>query len=264
MAVGRRIGNWKEEVYNSPQNPNISQKEWIKSIGDVFKKKGALREVYKDHYQEILKLSVEGKTLEVGSASGNFGEVFCDHIFSDIVLSPWVNVVTDAQQLSFHDASFANVVAVDVLHHIHYPIYFLEEASRVLKPGGKLILLEPAITLGSWLLCKYFHVEDMDMSADPLKRGIIDPLRDARLANLAIPTLLQGKYNSKLKAALPEFEQFDFRHFTLLAWPLSGGFRSWSLIPHWAVQPILSLERLLLPFVGHFLSFRLMLTFTRR
>ena len=83
MAVGRRIGNWKEEVYNSPQNPNISQKEWIKSIGDVFKKKGALREVYKDHYQEILKLSVEGKTLEVGSASGNLGDLFDDIIFTD-------------------------------------------------------------------------------------------------------------------------------------------------------------------------------------
>ena len=264
MAVGRRIGNWKEEVYNSPQNPNISQKEWIKSIGDVFKKKGALREVYKDHYQEILKLSVEGKTLEVGSASGNLGDLFDDIIFTDMVPSPWANVVADAQQLPFPDSSFANVIAVDVLHHIEWPIYFLEEASRLLKPGGRLTLLEPAITLGSWLLCKYFHTEEMDMNADPLRKGIIDPLPDIKLANLAIPTLLQGKYNSKLKAALPEFEQFDFRHLTLLAFPLSGGFRPWSLIPHWAVQPILSLERLLLPFVGRFLSFRLMLTFTRR
>jgi len=180
------------------------------------------------------------------------------------VLSPWVNVVTDAQQLSFHDASFANVVAVDVLHHINWPIYFLEEASRLLKPGGKLILLEPAITLGSWLLSKYYHVEDMDMNADPLKRGTIDPLRDVRLANLAIPTLLQRKYNSRLKTALPEFEKFEFYHLSLLAFPLSGGFRSWRLIPHWAVPPILSLERLLLPFIGRFLSFRLMLSFTRR
>ena len=156
------------------------------------------------------------------------------------------------------------MIAVDVLHHIEWPIFFLEEASRLLKPGGRLTLLEPAITLGSWLLCKYFHTEEMDMNADPLRKGIIDPLRDSRLANLAIPTLLQGKYNSKLKAALPEFEQFDFRHLTLLAFPLSGGFRPWSLIPHWAVQPILSLERLLLPFVGRFLSFRLLLSFTRR
>jgi SAM-dependent methyltransferase len=230
----------------------------------VYLKKGALREVYKDHYQEILKLSVEGKTLEVGSASGNLGDLFNDHIFSDIVTSPWVNVVADAQQLPFHDASFANIVGVDVLHHINWPIYFLEEASRLLKLGGKLILLEPAITLGSWLLCKYFHVEDMDMGADPLKRGIIDPSRDVRLANLAIPTLLQEKYNSRLKAALPEFEKFEFRHLTLPAFPLSGGFRPWRLIPHWAVAPILSLERLIMPFVGRFLSFRLVLSFTRR
>ena len=267
--AGRRIGNWKEkeEVYNRPQDPNdpnISQEEWIKSLGNVYKKKGALREVYKDYYQEILKLSVEGKTLEVGSGSRYFSDSFDDIIFTDLVPSPWTNVVADAQQLPFPDSSFANVIAVDVLHHIEWPIYFLEEASRLLEPGGKLILLEPAITAGSWFLYKFYHVEETDMSVDPLEKGTVDTSRDARLANQAIATLLQGKYNSKLKAALPEFEQFDFRHLTLLAWPLSGAFKPWSLIPHWAVQPILSLERLLLPFVGRFLSFRLMLSFTRR
>ena len=41
MAVGRRIGNWKEEVYNRPQDPNISQKEWIKSTLEMYLKKRA-------------------------------------------------------------------------------------------------------------------------------------------------------------------------------------------------------------------------------
>ena len=263
MAVGRHIGNRKEEVYD-PRDQNASQGEWIESIGNVFERKAALREVYQDYYQEIRKLSVEGKTLEVGSAGGNLGDFFDDIILTDIVPSPWINIAADAQKLPFRDSSFANIIAIDVLHHIEWPIYFLKEASRLLEPGGKLILLEPAITAGSWFFYKFYYVEETDMRVDPLEKGTVDALRDARLANQAIATLLQGKYNSKLKAALPEFEQFDFRHLTLLAWPLSGAFKPWSLIPHWAVQPILSLKRLLLPFVGRFLSFRLMLSFTRR
>ncbi len=247
-----------------PQDQNVSPGEWIESIGNVFERKPVLKEIYEDCYQELRKLSVEGKTLEVGSASGNLGRIFGDIIYTDIVPSPWINIVADAQKLPFRDAAFANIIAIDVLHHIEWPIYFLKEASRLLKSGGKLILLDSAITPCSWLLYKLYHVEEMNMSVDPLEKGIIDPLRDARLANLAIATLLKGKYNSKLKAELPEFEQFDFRYHTLLAFPLAGGFKPWSLIPQWTVKFILSLERLLLPFVGRFLSFRLLLEFTRR
>jgi 2-polyprenyl-3-methyl-5-hydroxy-6-metoxy-1,4-benzoquinol methylase len=38
---------------------------------------------------------------------------------------------------------------VDVLHHLEFPVVFFREAARVLRPGGRVLMVEPAITWGS-------------------------------------------------------------------------------------------------------------------
>jgi SAM-dependent methyltransferase len=49
----------------------------------------------------------------------------------------------DAAQLPFADASFPCVFIRDLLHHLPDPGRALDEAVRVLEPGGRLCLLEP-------------------------------------------------------------------------------------------------------------------------
>ena len=97
-----------------------------------------------------------GPTLEVGGGSGNFKLFAPDTVSSDILPAPWLDLVCDAQRLPFADASFANIVMVDVLHHIGSPLRFLKEAARVLRPGGRLIFCEPAITPLSGLFYRSF------------------------------------------------------------------------------------------------------------
>ena len=53
-------------------------------------------------------------------------------------------------------------------------------------------------------------------------------------------------------------------HFSLIAYPLSGGFRSWSLLPELLVTPLLRLEALVAPLVGRFAGFRLLAVLERR
>jgi SAM-dependent methyltransferase len=48
----------------------------------------------------------------------------------------WVDVAADAHRLPFRDGCFGSVVSSHVLEHLHSPDVALQEAARVLRPGG--------------------------------------------------------------------------------------------------------------------------------
>src|ERR1700675_3347817 len=84
-----------------------------------------------------------------------------------------------------------------------------------------------------------FHPEPVIMSADPLLDGPLDPSRDAFEANQAIPTLLFCRQQARFAAAFPALCLIESRRLALFAYPLSGGFRPWSLVPAGLVPPLL-------------------------
>ena len=73
----------------------------------------------------------------------------------------------------------------DVLHHLERPRLFFQEAERVLGPGGRVVMIEPAITPLSGLFYRNFHPEPVIMSAGPLLDGPLDPMPDAFETNQA-------------------------------------------------------------------------------
>jgi SAM-dependent methyltransferase len=54
------------------------------------------------------------------------------------------NVVGDMEALPFRDAAFDAAMFVAALHHVPDPLRALQEARRVLRPGGRLFALEPS------------------------------------------------------------------------------------------------------------------------
>jgi len=52
-------------------------------------------------------------------------------------------VVGDVQKLPFAEDSFDLLTARSVVEHIEAPLLFLQEVTRVLKPGGKLLFATP-------------------------------------------------------------------------------------------------------------------------
>lgn len=231
---------------------------------EIWDRKPALREVYDDIYRRMVAVSVPGRTLEIGAGSGNFKAFAPDTISSDILLAPWLDLVCDAQRLPFADGSFTNIVMVDVLHHIGSPLRFLEEIQRVLEPNGRLIFCEPAITPLSGIFYRLFHEEPVDMSADPLAAETISADKDPWDSNQAIPTLLVGKYRDVLARMVPglTFESMD--RFSFLAYPLSGGFQPWSLLPTFLARPLLQFEWMFRRTIGPAAAFRLLAVYRRR
>ncbi len=165
--------------------------------------------------------------------------------------------MADATRLPFTAQSFQNICLFDVLHHIGRPAEFLAEAERVLRPEGRVVMVEPAITPVSGLFYRLFHSEPVDMSVDPMDPPIDRRQGEARDANQAIPTLLLLRHRARLHARFPRLRVRLVRHIGLFCYPLSGGFRRFSLLTPGLVGPLLAMEAGLEPLLGRFMAFRL-------
>lgn len=224
----------------------------------IWERKPVLREIYLDIYRRMLDHAAAGPILEIGGGSGNFKAFAPNTTSIDIVPAPWLDAVCDAQRLPFADASFANVVMVDVLHHIESSLTFLREVQRVLRPNGRLIFCEPAITPLSGVFYRLFHEEPVDMSVDPLAVVTFDPKKPPWDSNQAIPTLLVGRFRAALARAVPGLQLETIERFAFAAYPLSGGFQPWCLLPESLARPLLKLEWLSRGLLGRICAFRLL------
>lgn len=229
----------------------------------IWESKPVLRTVYRDYYRSLAGWCRPGRTVEVGAGGGDLKGSLPGTVTSDIVWSPGLDLVLDAQALPFRDGSLANIVGVDVLHHVEYARRFLAEAQRVLEPGGRIALMEPAITPLSWVAYKLGHPEPIDLSADPLADGTPDPSKHPFDANQAVPTLLASRHRRRLYSEFPALQIVCDDRLSLIAYPLSGGFRPWCLLPERLVPALLRLEQRLSPSLAPLLGFRLLLVFEK-
>ena len=227
-------------------------------------RKPVLRTVYNDFYDRIISVCAPGLTVEIGGGIGNLKQRLPNVVATDIQFAPWLDCVADAQNLPLADGTVSNVVMVDVLHHIEFPAVFFRQVSRALRPGGRIIMIEPAITWGSTLFYRLIHHEPVRMSADPLVEGTPDPKRDPYDSNQAIPTLIATRERARFARMFPDLAIAQADWFSFLVYPLTGGFKPWSLISPGMAERVLRLERMLEPSLGRLAAFRVMLVVEKR
>ncbi len=226
------------------------QRRWLE--------KPALRAVYGDLHRRMAEASVNGPSLEIGGGIGNLKAGNGDLLRMDIQRSPGVDIAADAHRLPFAMQTFSNIFLFDVLHHLQCPMVFFAEANRVLRPGGRIIMIEPGITPVSHLLFGMGHEEPVDMSWVPDDDCELNPDKDPYESNQAIPTILFKRSPHLFDQANTSFRVVSTKWLSLVAYPLTGGFKRWSLIPSSWVAPLLRLEEILLPALGGLMAFRLM------
>ncbi|MEP6841315.1 MAG: class I SAM-dependent methyltransferase [Bradyrhizobium sp.] len=231
----------------------------------VWEAKETIRLLYRDYHRRLLESCPEGAVLDIGGGTAHVKDSRSDIVSTDILSFPGIDVVADAHRLPFPPACFSGVVMLDVLHHLERPIEFLHEASRVLRPGGRLAMIEPAMTTLARRFYENFHEEPVDMAADPFAPVVTNPDRDPFDANQAIPSLLFATQvaRSRLEATIPSLRVRRVEWLSLFAYPLSGGFQPWSLMPAALVRPMLAFEGAIPEMVRRQIAFRMMVVLER-
>jgi SAM-dependent methyltransferase len=230
-----------------------------------WEKKKAVRLLYHDFHRQLLENCPAGRVLDIGGGTAHIKQFRQDVLSIDILKFPGIDVVADAHRLPFRDGFFAGVVMLDVMHHLERPIDFLKESSRVLKPGGRLVMIEPAMTTVAQRFYDRFHEEPVDMKADPFAPVTTNPHRDPFDANQATPTLLFATQSARtlVEQTIPSLRVRTVDWQSLFAYPMSGGFQKWSLIPGALVGSMLAFERKVPQFVRKHLAFRMIVVLER-
>ena len=138
----------------------------IHANAEHWRRKPLLQEIYRDFYLEIageLRRDLPGQTVEIGSGIGNLKNVVPEALATDLFPNPWLDRIENAYALSFANGSVANLILFDVWHHLQYPGTALTEFHRVLEPGGRLIIFDPAMGLLGRIVYGLFHHEPLGL-----------------------------------------------------------------------------------------------------
>jgi hypothetical protein len=130
----------------------------------------------------------------------------------------------------------------------------------VLRPGGVLAMIEPGMSTIAYPFYHYLHQEPADMTVDPFSPGPATSSRDPYDANQAIPTLFSGANRSRLSEMVPKLAIRQVDWLSLFAFPLSGGFKSWCLVPSQLAGTVVKFEDRLPRSVQEFFGFRIFAT----
>ncbi len=203
-----------------------------------------LHAIYVDMYARLLaEVPPERfpRLLEIGSGAGFLREFAPHALTSDCIAGPGIDRVVDACRLeaSFEPAALDAVVGFDVFHHLPDVEGFLRGAARVLRPGGRIALVEPWFTpLGQWFYRLLHHEPSVLDPGDWTLRG------EGRLggANSRLPTSVFGDGIERLRRVAPDLTVIKRAPCHKWVYLLSGGLRLNTRVPRAVGDALLWLD----------------------
>lgn len=210
----RKLADWDD-----PQT-TVESKQVILS-------KSLLRYFYDsnyDYFKNELESIPYGKILELGSGAGYIKKFIPECITSDVLELPFNDMQVNALAMPFIDEELSFICMIDVFHHIPDVEQFLKEVQRTLKPGGKIVMIEPANTWWGRFIYQNFHHEPFLPEVNEWK---LPPGGPMSAANGALPWIVfERDWENKTKGLLPNFIKNKMEIIFPLVYLLSGGL-SW-------------------------------------
>lgn len=237
----------------------VSDLDYVRQHREIWELRPELRAVYHGFFATLLEAAGGLRPIvEFGAGPGFFREYCPESISTDVIFTRWVDVVCDGCRTPFRAESAGAVVMLDVIHHLPKPLDFLAEVSRILRPGGRLVAIEPWITPPSYILYRYLHHEDCKLAID-----IAEPFRStgkqAFDGNAAIPFQLVRSLRTHPAAGL---KLVRCEPFLGLAYLATLGFKRQRTVPTALIRMAEQWERIAGP-LGRLASTRTLLVWEK-
>jgi SAM-dependent methyltransferase len=200
--------------------------------GRIIREKAFLEAIYIDWYRRLGGAFPPGDdpVLEIGSGGGFMREHVEGLITSDLLALPGIDRVIDAQRLPFSAGELRGIAMVNVLHHLPAPRGFLREATRCVRVGGVISMIEPWVTPWSSFVYRRLHHEPFLPEAENWEFPPAGPLSGANGAN---PWIIFARDRTRFQREYPQWHIRLVRPFMPLRYLLSGGVSMRSLMPWW-------------------------------
>ncbi len=233
----------------------VLHQELIEKNYRLWNRKPILHKVYAELYKLMAARRsglTEGEIVELGSGMGTIRETIPDCIRTELFPYPWIDRVENAYRLSFADASLSDLLMVDVFHHLRYPGTALKEFHRVLRPGGRVILMEPGLSALGYIVYGPLHSEPIGTAKQiqwfaPPGWSPEDIDYYSAQGN-ATRIFIQKHFSEQLTG----WKIVEVQPIAALAYAASGGYSGPQLYPTFAYPLVKNLEKLLQPFPALF------------
>jgi len=223
------LGRWLAHPLLRPHA--LGSPEWFAAQRTMLDGKPLVRRCY-DLWYELLLADADsagsrGAIVELGSGSSGLKKIRPEIIATDVVLGA-VDLVADGRALPFRSGSVRALLLTHVFHHIPDVGAFLEEAVRVLVPGGVISIVDCAHTPFSRFFFGRIHPEpyrDRDPSwTFPAGHTMLD-------SNQALTWIVLERDRRLFEQRFPALRIERRRWLPWFSYLLSGGVNLRSFVP---------------------------------
>lgn len=225
----------------------------------IIRTKSFLNKIYVDFYNYFKSIHTpKGSLIEIGSGAGFIKDILPKVVTSDVIKGPGIDQVFFAHKMPFANSSIAAFFMIDVLHHIKDSEIAFKEMLRCLKPGGKIVMIEPYNSFWGGLIFKYIHPEKKGFN--PKAGWKIKGSGRMSDSNPALPWIIFVRDRETFEKKFPNLKIVKISPDTPFRYLISGGLTRWQFLPTPLYPLIMKIEKTLSSlnkFIGMFVTIEL-------